>query len=87
MATNALVQTRIDNAVEEEAAAVLREVELNVSDAVRLMLVRIAREKLPPFDVRTPNAATREAIGELEAGEGGRFEGVDAPAADPRADD
>ncbi len=87
MATNALVQTRIDVTVKDEAAAVLKEMGLTVSDAVRLMLVRVARDKTLPFDVRTPNAATREAIGELEAGKGARFDGVEALMADLRADD
>lgn len=87
MATNALVQTRIDGAVKEEAAAVLREMGLTVSDAVRLMLIRVAREKALPFDVRAPNAVTREAIGELEAGGGARFDDVEALMADLRADD
>lgn len=87
MAANALVQTRIDGAVKDEAAAVLKEMGLTVSDAVRLMLVRVAREKTLPFDVRTPNAATREAIGELEAGRGARFEDVETLMADLRADD
>lgn len=60
---------------------------LTVSDAVRLMLIRVAREKTLPFDVRTPNAATREVIGELEAGKGTRFDSVEAMMADLRADD
>lgn len=87
MPTNALVQTRIDGAIKDEAAAVLKEMGLTVSDAVRLMLVRVAREKALPFDVRTPNAATREAIGELEAGKGARFGSVEALMADLRAGD
>lgn len=87
MATNALVQTRIDGTVKDEAAAVLKEMGLTVSDAVRLMLVRVAREKTLPFDVRTPNAATRDAIGELEAGKAARFSSVEALMADLRAYD
>ncbi|WP_375402693.1 type II toxin-antitoxin system RelB/DinJ family antitoxin [uncultured Sphingomonas sp.] len=87
MATNSLVQTRIDGAVKDEAAAVLKEMGLTVSDAVRLMLIRTAREKTLPFDVRSPNAATREAIGELEVGEGARFDDVRALMANLRADD
>lgn len=82
MATNALVQTRIDGAVKDEAAAVLKGMGLTVSDAVRLMLVRVAREKTLPFDVRSPNAATREAIAELESGKGVRVDGVAALMAD-----
>ena len=87
MAANALVQTRIDGAVKDKAAAVLNKMGLTVSDAVRLMLVRVAREGTLPFDVRTPNAATREAMAELEAGKGARFDGVEALMADLRADD
>ena len=51
------------------------------------MLVRVAREKTLPFDVRTPNAATREAVAELESCKRIRFEDVEALMADLRADD
>lgn len=84
---NTLVQARIDGVVKDEAAAVLKGMGLTVSDAVRLMLLRVAREKTLPFDVRTPNATTREAIAELDAGRGERFDGVDALMADLRAED
>ncbi len=76
MAANALVQTRIDGAVKDEAASVLKAMGLTVSDAVRLMLVRVARDKELPFDVRTPNATTIAAIEELEAGKGRRVASV-----------
>ena len=46
MAANALIQTRIDQVTKDEAAAVLASIGLTVSDAVRLMLTRVAREKL-----------------------------------------
>ena len=42
MATNALVQARIDGEVKEEASTVLATMGLTVSDAVRMMLNRIA---------------------------------------------
>jgi DNA-damage-inducible protein J len=67
MAANALVQTRIDGAVKAEAAAVLARIGLTVSDAVRLMLIKVAQEKALPFDVWKPNAETRAAM--LEASE------------------
>ena len=86
MAANALVQTRIDGAVKQEAASVLATMGLTVSDAVRLMLTRVARDKMLPFDVR-PNARTRKAIAELETGKGARFDSVEALMADLRADD
>ena len=68
MAANALVQTRIDSVVKDEAASVLKAMGLTVSDAVRLMLVRVARDKELPFDVRTPNATTIAAIEESRRG-------------------
>lgn len=68
MAANALVQTRIDGAVKDEAAAVLAAMGLTVSDAVRLMLTRVAREKALPFEPLVPNAETIEAMKEARRG-------------------
>ena len=87
MATNALVQTRIDGEVKAQAASVLKGMGLTVSDAVRLLLVRVAHDGTLPFDVRMPNAETRTAMEELEAGSGARLESVAALMADLRADD
>lgn len=87
MAANALVQTRNDGVVKDEAAVVLKAMGLTVSDAVRLMLIRVARDKALPFDLRTPNAATREAMAELDAGGGVRSSSVEAVMADLHADD
>lgn len=67
MAATALVQTRIDPAIKEEAAAVLASMGLSISDAVRMMLVRVAAEKALPFDVRVPAEAVA-AIKELDEG-------------------
>ena len=50
MAANALVQTRIDAAVKERAITVLGHMGLTVSDAVRILLTRIANEGALPFD-------------------------------------
>ena len=49
MAANQLVQTRIDGAIKEEAAAVLAAMGLTVSDAVRLLLTKVAQYKALPF--------------------------------------
>ncbi len=73
MAANALVQARIDGAVKDEAAAVLAAIGLTVSDAVRLMLTRVAREKALPFEPLTPNAATVAAMKEARERKGKRF--------------
>ncbi|HTH58686.1 MAG TPA: type II toxin-antitoxin system RelB/DinJ family antitoxin [Paraburkholderia sp.] len=50
MTASALVQVRIDPALKERAAAVLDHMGLTVSDAVRILLTRIANEGALPFD-------------------------------------
>lgn len=65
---NELVQTRIDGAVKKEAAAVLAPMGLTISDAVLLLLTRVAHEKALPFALVAPNAATIEAMREAREG-------------------
>lgn len=84
---NTYVRARIDMATKERATAALEAMGLSVSDAIRLLMLRIADEQRLPFDVKVPNAATREAMTELEAGKGARFESIDALMADLHADD
>jgi DNA-damage-inducible protein J len=64
MPANSLVQTRINAEIKEEAATVLRAIGLTVSDAVRLMLTRVAREKALPFEPLIPNDVTITAMKE-----------------------
>lgn len=88
MATaNTYVRARIDAPTKERATAALDAMGLSVSDAIRLLMLRIADERRLPFEVKVPNAATREAMAELEAGKGTRFESVEALMADLNADD
>ena len=54
MATNQLVQARVDGAVKAEAAAVLAEMALTVADAVRLLLTTVAQERTLPFAALVP---------------------------------
>ena len=62
MADNAVVRARIDERTKQEAAAVLKSIGLTLSDAFRLLLVRVAAEKALPFDPLVPNEETIEAI-------------------------
>jgi DNA-damage-inducible protein J len=43
---------------------------LSISDAIRLLMLRVAEEQRLPFDVQIPNAASREAMKELNEGRG-----------------
>lgn len=68
MAANQLVQTRIDGEIKAEASAVLAAMGLTVSDAVRLMLTKVAREKALPFEPLIPNETTIAAMKEARHG-------------------
>ena len=87
MPSNQLVQARVDREVKEEAAAVLAAMGLSVSDAVRLLLTRVAREKALPFAPLVPNAETVAAMREARAGNLPRFEDVQGLLDDLHADD
>ena len=50
---------------------------LSVSEAIRLLLRRVAEEKRLPFAVRVPNAATFAAMNEWNDRRGRRFENVE----------
>lgn len=69
MGTNTVVRARIDGQVKEEAAAVLAAMGLTVSDAFRLLMVKIAAEKALPFEPWTPNAETIAAMKAARRGE------------------
>src|SRR5271154_89992 len=62
MTANAVVRARIDEQTKTEAAAVLSAMGLTVSDAFRMMLVKIAKEKALPFEPLVPNEETIEAM-------------------------
>ena len=68
MAENAVVRARIDEHIKEEASVVLASMGLTVSDAFRIMLTRIAREKELPFEPLVPNDETIAAIKEARRG-------------------
>lgn len=87
MATNALVQARIDSEIKEEATTVLAAMGLTVSDAVRLMLTRIAREKVLPFEPLVPNEETIAAMRAARSGSTAKFESAEKLMADLHADD
>ena len=87
MAASERVQARIDGAVKEEAATVLAAMGLTISDAVRLLLFRVAHEKALPFAPLVPNTATIEAMREARRGNLPRFDSVEDLFDDLHADD
>ena len=69
MPANSVVRARIDEQTKAEAAAVLKAMGLTVSDAFRLLMVKIAQEKALPFAPLVPNEETIEAIKAARRGE------------------
>ena len=85
--TDTNVRARIDTPTKDRAADALLAMGLSVSDAIRMLMVRIADDRRLPFDVVAPNAITKAAMAELDAGKGKKFASVAALMADLRADD
>ena len=71
MATNAVVRSRIDSDVKDRATEVLSAMGLSVSDAIRIVLTRVANENALPFDLK-PNKLTRQTIRKTAKGVGVR---------------
>jgi DNA-damage-inducible protein J len=69
MAANSVVRARINGQIKVEAEAVLASIGLTVSDAFRMMMMRIAKEKALPFEPLIPNDETIEAMRAAQRGE------------------
>ncbi|MGD0457642.1 MAG: type II toxin-antitoxin system RelB/DinJ family antitoxin [Terriglobia bacterium] len=76
MATT-MVHIRVDEKVKKRAARTLAAMGMSVSDAVRILLVRVAAEKALPFHVKVPNTTTVKAMQAADRGEGKRFKSSD----------
>ncbi len=77
MGADAVVRARIDPDTKARAVSALHAMGLSISDAIRLLMVRIADEQRLPFAVQVPNPATIEAMAELDEGKGRRFESME----------
>ncbi len=61
------VRARIDDDLKNDATAVLEAIGLTVSDAIRMLLTRVAKEKALPIELVVPNAKTIAAMEEGQA--------------------
>ncbi|MBV8049338.1 MAG: type II toxin-antitoxin system RelB/DinJ family antitoxin [Paludibacterium sp.] len=66
------IRARIDERIKESAAEALHEMGLSISDAIRMLMIRIAEDRCLPFEVRA-NPVTMAAIKELDDGKGQRY--------------
>jgi DNA-damage-inducible protein J len=72
MATT-MVHVRVDQKTKQRAAKTLASMGISVSDAVRMLLVRVVAEKALPFAVEVPNATTVKAMRAANRGHGKRL--------------
>ena len=77
MSADTVVRARIDSKTKERATAALEAMGLSVSDAIRLLMLRIADEQRLPFAVQVPNSITANALEDLDSGKGKRFGSAD----------
>jgi DNA-damage-inducible protein J len=50
---------------------------LSISDAIRILLMRVADEKRMPFEVKVPTPALKKAFKEVRSGKAQKFETID----------
>lgn len=84
---NTYVRARIDTATKDRATYALNAMGLSVSDAIRLLMFRVADEQCMPFAVKVPNSKTKKAIAELETGKGHHYATVNDLMAELNAHD
>ena len=77
MSADTVVRARIDSETKERATAALEAMGLSVSDAIRLLMLRIADEQRLPFAAQVPNSITAKALEDLDSGKGKRFGSAD----------
>ena len=87
MTANAVVRVRINGGIKEEATAVLAAMGLTPSDAFRILMTKIAKEKTLPFDPFVPNEKTIAAMKEAREGKLKSFSSLDDLIADLNAND
>lgn len=73
-----IVRARIDPNLKKQATEVLEEMGLSISDAIRLLLVRVVSDRAMPFEIRAPNKETYAALKEAERGDLPAFNSIDA---------
>jgi DNA-damage-inducible protein J len=81
------VRARIDTNTKKRAADALEAMGLSISDAIRLLMLRVADERRLPFEVKVPNTRTQKAMAELEAGKGKHFSSINSLMEDLNEDD
>ncbi len=87
MATDALIETHIDETVRLKAEAAFASAGLTIDEAIQRLLLRAADHQIVPLELYEPNGQTLEAMEELRNGGGKSFTTIADLMADLNADD
>ena len=68
MAKTAIIQTRIDPEVKNQAQKVLNKLNLSMSEAISIFLTQVTLNRGIPFDIKIPNTLTAETLSKSERG-------------------
>ena len=76
MPKTATINVRVDEVIKAKAEKILSKIGISTSDTITMLLHQIVLQKGIPFDVKIPNAETQQAMRDLDAGLGERFDGT-----------
>lgn len=69
MAKTATIHMRVEPELKQDVENVFRELGMTTSEAINMFFRQVSAQRRVPFDVRVPNAETREAMAELKTPE------------------
>ncbi|TXJ07059.1 MAG: type II toxin-antitoxin system RelB/DinJ family antitoxin [Acinetobacter sp.] len=73
-----MIHVRVDEQIKNNAGQALAAMGLSISDAVRLLLTRVAADQQFPFALKVPNETTLRAMQEADSIINARFNTAEA---------
>lgn len=64
--TSTMIHIRIDEDLKEDASKALAAMGLSISDAVRVLLTKVAIEQRLPFELKVPTAPTSQRVDSMD---------------------
>ncbi len=70
MAKTAVIQTRIDPAIKQHAQAILKKLNISMSEAISMYLSQITLHNGIPFELKIPSDTTAKTLMDADNGKG-----------------
>ena len=70
MAKTAVIQTRVDPAIKQHAQAILKRLNISMSEAISMYLSQITLHNGIPFELKIPNNITAKTLMDTDNGKG-----------------